>query len=222
MHTKIKLRSGFTLLELLFVISIIGILAAILLPALAKARESARRSVCLSNLEQIGMAIHLYSLEHNGELPWSGGKNDARCFVNLCPEYISNPAIYACPSDPQYNPKMPFTNSEQEEKDSFRKSYDYLGVWTDHPVTVDLQDPVVKNPDIPLVWDIFSASIYSRHFGTVSHVPSGGNVAFMDGRVEFVKAKEWYAPNLPKQLPAEIKFDEKLLKELPLEWFDRP
>jgi len=59
-------RKGFTLIELLVVVAIIAILAAILLPALNKAREKARQSVCMNNLKQIGLAIHMYSTDYDG------------------------------------------------------------------------------------------------------------------------------------------------------------
>lgn len=64
-----RIKSGFTLMELLVVIGIIGVLIAILMPMLAKARRMANSTACKSNLRQIGIGVQLYCVSHRGKLP---------------------------------------------------------------------------------------------------------------------------------------------------------
>ena len=104
-------RRGFTLIELLVVIAIIALLAALLLPALEKARESACRAVCASNLRELGLGLVLYGQSYDGFLPareFVGEEydhylwNESQSWVNMGhligDGFVTSAAVFYCPS----------------------------------------------------------------------------------------------------------------------------
>ncbi len=134
-----KGRKGFTLIELLVVIGIIAILAAILLPALSRAREQARRASCSSNLKQFGVIFKMYANENQGKFPnkvkWlfdglgSEGGFDG---LSLYPDYWNDLNIVICPSD---------------SRADFNYKGDSIGIDDDYPGQVN----TVSNLSAPTV-----------------------------------------------------------------------
>src|SRR5690606_5238627 len=102
-------RHGFTLIELLVVIAIIAILASILFPVFARARENARRSSCTSNLKQIGLGLLQYTQDYDEKNPFtnrgpnadgdSDKTNGSYKWMDAIYPYVKSEQLFNCPSD---------------------------------------------------------------------------------------------------------------------------
>ena len=99
-----RLALAFTLIELLVVIAIIAILAAMLMPAIARVKEAGKATACLSNLRQIGIGIQLYVQDNNNRLPFM--RDQSQTSTNELPgpdvvlsNHVGNVRVMRCPSD---------------------------------------------------------------------------------------------------------------------------
>ena len=176
-------KKGFPLVELLVVIAIIGGIAMLLMPAVGKAREGARRSQCANNLRQIGMAMSMYLEEHNFKFtpvvdyspsPW-------KWWYNFLEPYIDDLNVWKCP-DYRYHDYADYTH--------FSYGFNYQGLNTSAAVWQGKNINTVQNS----AQCIMAAEGYSS-FGTFSYcyiyklgLPAarhskGTNILFVDGHV---------------------------------------
>ena len=192
---------GFTLIELLVVIGIIAILAAMLLPALSRAKLAARRIVCMNHLKQLALATVMYVQDNDGFYPSSNSTN--KWPEALRPGYL-NLDVLVCPDDRS----APSPASKALSADLAPRSF-LINGWTDYfdglpqPVMSEIMpESIIDDPSETIVFgekeegegdflmDIRTANELTildqtRHGGT--EASGGANYAFADTSVRFLK-----------------------------------
>lgn len=211
MKTNPQRHRGFTLIELLVVIAIIVVLASLLLPALSRAMEHARRVKCISNLKQIALAAKTFTMDHEGRLPWHLFPSDGgtyggsaatawRNFSALSNELVM-PQVLVCPSD-RLTKQMAGTWQElmspayQSNAVSFfvgLDGYEQLPVAIlagDRNVTGGNSDTCGSVADSPGIRAVeYRANNSSVRWAAGVH-PSGGDMALADGSVQRLNRAE--------------------------------
>ena len=159
-------RRAFTLIELLVVIAIIGVLAGFLLPAIAKAQWTARKSKCINQLHQFDLAIMSYRNSWEQQLPpW---------LSNLYPDIVSNPKLYLCPEDPSLGKEGGKPPWEKDAVQQFVETDDFEGS------TADTSDPAaaaVQNHEIKGNSYIYEFCAAYCNWATSLHWPLNASAA---------------------------------------------
>lgn len=184
-------RRGLTLVETLLILFLIILLVGLLLPAIGHSRESTRRSTCMHNIRQIGLALKQYAIDHDGTFP-AGGDTSLKCLMLLTngapsttpPQcYLKAGPVFLCPCDPAGLKRKPYGFG------GLSNSYSYVTM--DSGGMTGLKE--TNTADQPLLMDgglsptnAFLPSLAGSVSGKPLHGKDGENVYFIGGHVKWV------------------------------------
>jgi prepilin-type N-terminal cleavage/methylation domain-containing protein len=193
--------AAFTLIELLVVIAIIGILAAMLMPALSRAKESGLRISCVNNFRQLGLAARLYTDDNEGYFPPRSNTN--RWPSRIGDYFARSPKILVCPSEGGVTPQSGSVSNNL--LDALPRSY-FINGWNDYFKGMNdgdrmRENAIVHSSDTILFGEKASGRTdyymdllenggndFTGVLDQVKHnVKSGSNYAFADASVRFLK-----------------------------------
>ena len=173
---RVGLRS-FTLVELLVVIAIIGILAGMLLPAVAAARERARRAACMSNLSQFGKAMVMYSMDNDEKFPTELRK------LGTDGDYVKTPRLFICKSDS----RSAATAVSDQDAVFSETNCSYNLATMEGLLAAPLTAASDGNSMLACDKDGLAGSVTDTDAGFGgNHAGDGGNILYIDGSVQWV------------------------------------